>query len=220
MQLELGDARFEVEVEGAAFGLIVASGLRPGPAPAALSETIRAAVAAGAPPELEARRGPVRDLLRFGRYKPTGRGKPACEYLARAASEGSFPAISTAVDALNLVSLQTGLPISIFDVALAGSRRLRIRRGRAGEAYVFNAAGQSIELQDLLLVAAGDDDRPIANPVKDSLATKLTDASTEVVAVVYAPASLAELAHTATAELAALLERHAEPARLHTAVVV
>ena len=30
----------------------------------------------------------MRELLRYGGYKPTGRGKPASEYLVRAAGEG------------------------------------------------------------------------------------------------------------------------------------
>jgi hypothetical protein len=38
----------------------------------------------------------VRDLLRHGGYKPTGRGKPSSEYLLGAAAEGGMPAINLA----------------------------------------------------------------------------------------------------------------------------
>ena len=66
----------------------------------------------------EAARQAVRDLLRHGGYKPTGRGKPASEYLVRAADEGVLSSINAAVDACNAVSLHSGLPISVVDLDL------------------------------------------------------------------------------------------------------
>lgn len=60
-------------------------------------------------------RSATRDLLRHGGYKPTGRGKPASEYLVRAATEGVLGSINPAVDACNAVSLNSGLPISLVD---------------------------------------------------------------------------------------------------------
>src|SRR6187402_2265772 len=63
----------------------------------------------------DAVRGAVRDLLRHGGYKPTGRGKPASEYLIRAVTEGTLGSINAAVDACNAVSLHSGLPISVVD---------------------------------------------------------------------------------------------------------
>ena len=61
----------------------------------------------------EATRAAVRNLLRHGGYKPTGRGKPAAEYLVRAAAAGLLKSINVAVDACNAVSLHSGLPISV-----------------------------------------------------------------------------------------------------------
>ena len=43
-------------------------------------------------PEEERLRQGCREVLRNGRYRPTGRGKPASEYLLRAALEGELPA--------------------------------------------------------------------------------------------------------------------------------
>ncbi|HMI91950.1 MAG TPA: hypothetical protein VK509_11330, partial [Polyangiales bacterium] len=60
-------------------------------------------------------RANIRDLLRHGGYKPTGRGKPASEYLVRAAAEGALGSINAAVDVCNAVSLHSGLPISVVD---------------------------------------------------------------------------------------------------------
>src|SRR5438128_5584946 len=45
----------------------------------------------------------VRALLRQGGFKPTGRSKPASEYLLRAVGDGSLTAINLAVDACNIV---------------------------------------------------------------------------------------------------------------------
>jgi DNA/RNA-binding domain of Phe-tRNA-synthetase-like protein len=144
----------------------------------------------------------VRAMLRWGRYKPTGRGKPASEYLRKAAAEGSFPRVCGLVDLHNLISARFGLPISLVDVERAGTRRFAVRRGESGESYVFNPAGQRIDLEDLLLVACRPDDRPCANPVKDSQETKVHGATTEVLAVLYAPSPLRSHLETATAALA------------------
>ena len=60
----------------------------------------------------------VRDLLRFGGFKPTGRSKPASEYLLSALDKGRLGTINAAVDACNVASLHSGLPISVVDAAL------------------------------------------------------------------------------------------------------
>src|SRR5688572_4923349 len=54
----------------------------------------------------------VRALLRHGGFKPTGRSKPASEYLLKAVREGLLSSINLAVDVCNVVSLHSGLPIS------------------------------------------------------------------------------------------------------------
>ncbi len=51
----------------------------------------------------EKRRAACRDILRNGGYKPTGRGKPASEYLLGAAKESVFPRVSAPVDVNNLI---------------------------------------------------------------------------------------------------------------------
>src|SRR3954469_9551184 len=83
------------------------------------SDALTGLLAAGAKAPMEssdAVRAAVRDLLRHGGYKPTGRGKPASEYLIRAAAEGGLGSINAAVDACNAVSLHSGLPISVIDL--------------------------------------------------------------------------------------------------------
>jgi len=177
----------------ASVGLIWAEGIAPPVPPtetpaflAPLCDAARDAGAAYVPDDVRAR---VRRMLRFGKYKPSGRGKPASEFLLRAAVAAEFPLVSGPVDVNNAISLESGLPGSLFDTALSG-RRLLVRRGGPGESYVFNRSGQSIDLEDLLLVCRQTPDgwEPCGNPVKDSMATKIRAETRDVVAVLYAPA--------------------------------
>ncbi len=160
------------------------------PLPTGLQEALAEVRQAGEefiPQELRSR---VRGMLRFGRYKPTGRGRPASEYLLRAALAASFPVVNAPVDVNNWISLESGYPASVFDAELSG-RRLLLRRGREGESYAFNPSGQILDLCDLLLVCRWSEGRwqPCGSPIKDAMVTKITEATRCVVAVIYAPAS-------------------------------
>ena len=150
-----------------------------------LLERVRATGEEFVPREVRQR---VRKILRHGKYKPSGRGKPASEFLLRAALDGSFPLVNGPVDVNNIVSLESGFPGSIFDANLSG-RHLLLRRGTRGETYVFNPSGQSIDLQDLLLVCrrAKGGWEPCGNPVKDSMAAKIRPETRDVIAILYAP---------------------------------
>ncbi|MEE8592977.1 MAG: hypothetical protein V3T03_02500 [Candidatus Bipolaricaulota bacterium] len=176
----------------AILGLIWAEGIQPptmpaGP-PAFLEPILHAALDAGeeyVPLEVRQR---VRKMLRYGKYKPAGRSKPASEFLLRAALSESFPLVNGPVDVNNTVSLESGFPGSIFDADLSG-RQLLIRRGSPDEKYVFNPSGQTIDLQDLLLVCRKTDAgwEPCGNPVKDAMTTKTSADTVNVIAVLYAP---------------------------------
>ena len=134
------------------------------------------------------RRQRVRRMLRYGKYSPSGRGKPASEFLLRAALSCAFPLVNAPVDVNNTISLASGLPASIFDAALSGGEFL-LRRGRPGESYVFNRAGQIIDLEDLLLVCRRTNQgwAPCGNPVKDAMPTKIGAETRDVAGVLYAP---------------------------------
>ncbi|MGZ6070259.1 MAG: phenylalanine--tRNA ligase beta subunit-related protein [Myxococcaceae bacterium] len=133
-------------------------------------------------------RGAIRDLLRHGGYKPTGRGKPASEYLVRAAAEGKLGPINPAVDVGNAVSLHSGLPISVVDVDRLRAP-VRVDVAPPGARYVFNAAGQEIDLQGLLCLF--DAEGPCANAVKDSERTKTSDATTTTLTLIWGAAAAA-----------------------------
>jgi|GEM_PF-189259 len=184
---------------GLRLGLVRADGVRADRYPegfeAALAAALDAERAGAGPAGLDAaaRQAAARDMLRNGRYKPTGRGKPASEYLARAAADSQFPRINALVDVNNLVSLETRLPISLWDLDQAGAAGVRFRLGRAGEAYVFNPSGQTLDLEDLVVGCrwdAGDTEEfeePFVSPIKDSQHTKTSADTRAVAACVYAP---------------------------------
>jgi DNA/RNA-binding domain of Phe-tRNA-synthetase-like protein len=116
----------------------------------------------------------IRDLLRAGGFKPTGRSKPASEYLLAAAAEAPLRSINAAIDACNAVSLHSGVPISVVDLARV-TPPLRIAVAAAGASYVFNPSGQTIDVAALLCLH--DADGPCANAVKDAQRSK-TDGDT------------------------------------------
>jgi DNA/RNA-binding domain of Phe-tRNA-synthetase-like protein len=150
----------------------------------------------------------VRGMLRAGGFKPAGRQKPASEYLAQAAREGRFPAINGPVDCNNLLSLETGLPISLLDADELGGGSI-VRICGAGESYVFNASGQEMDLSGLLCVCAADG-TPLGNPVKDSMRGKLKDGTRRLAGFIYAP-----LGVYSPGTLSALGERFAGMLRDH-----
>jgi DNA/RNA-binding domain of Phe-tRNA-synthetase-like protein len=180
-------------------GVVVARGVTVGPAPAELKVRIdelvarRAGEAEFPPPAVKEG---VRAMLRRGGFKPSGRNKPASEYLVQAAREGRFPRINNLVDINNLMSLESGLPISLLDLS-AFADRVVIRYGGDGEKYVFNGAGQEIELKGLICAcrAEGESSVPLGNAIKDSMAGKLKEDTRDVIGVVYATRLAASVEH-------------------------
>ncbi len=130
----------------------------------------------------EAVRTEIRQLLRHGGFKPAGRSKPASEYLVAAHAEGRWPRINAAVDACNLASLRSGLPISVVDLdRVVGS--LEIKVSPPGTSYVFNPSGQVIDASGL--IALFDAEGPSGTPVKDAQRTKTHDATRAALSIVW-----------------------------------
>jgi len=201
-----------IAAAGVGVGAVLARGARVQPASPELSALIAALVeerrgGGFPPPQLK---DAVRHMLRAGGFKPSGRSKPASEYLARAAEQGALPAINNLVDINNYLSLLSGLPISLLD-AERTSERIVLRFGREDERYVFNSAGQVIDLKGLICVCRGDSSgEPLGTPVKDSMRGKIGGETRAVVGVIYAPRQAvgeAELMRLA-AEFARLLAAH------------
>jgi len=140
----------------------------------------------------EAVKTAVRDLLRHGGFKPSGRSKPASEYLTAAVTEGRFPRINAGVDACNVVSLHSGLPISLVDLdrvdCLDTSGALAIRIAPPATSYVFNPSGQTIDASGL--VCLYDAQGPTGTPVKDAQRTKTHDETRATITIVWGTRAL------------------------------
>jgi DNA/RNA-binding domain of Phe-tRNA-synthetase-like protein len=202
---------FDLDLPDLLIGWVRAKGVTVGESPPALATELDVLVAEPTRWGLDdATRVGIRGLLRGHGYKPSGRGKPASEFLVRAATDGTFPRINNLVDINNLVSLESGWPISILDADRAGADDLVLRHGRPDEAYVFNPAGHEIGLNGLLCVAVPDG-AALGNPVKDSMTTKLSAETDRVLGVIYASRQVAdeEQVAVAAARLAGLIEEHA-----------
>ena len=210
-----GVIRFDLSHPTLRLAAVAARGVRCQPSPTELLERMHAAEArlcADASQFSEAVRVQVRHVLRAGGYKPTGRGKPASEFLVGAARDSGLPMVNNLVDINNLVSVTTALPISMFD-----ADRLcppaSIRFGRPGEAYVFNASGQTMDIAGIPVVCQAASDTPVGNAVKDSMLAKVGPETTAVLAVIYGSTELAPGCLQAAAdELALLLKRYASAA--------
>lgn len=155
----------------------------------------------------------IRALLRHTGYKPSGRGKPASELLAKMLeSDEGLPSINNIVDVNNVVSVYSGLPISVFDADLLQGD-LRIAPGGEDESYVFNPSGHELKLKNLLTVYHQPDGVwiPAGNGVRDSMSTKVHEGTRHVLAVLYSNHQVVARAYleSATRWYAELLERHA-----------
>ena len=217
----------QIHIEGNLPGLIVAlveaHGVRIEAASVELRQLCDGAAQAGqdAMAGGDERRQAIRRLLRSGGFKPSGRNKPAQEYLLRTVVEaGSLPAISNAVDLINLVSLRSGLPISLVSLdRIAGPLVLRV--GAEGEKFVFNRTGQELDVAGLLSICAAGPagSEPVATPVKDSMRAKVTEQDHHLLACIYAShdaVSSAELSRWAE-ELATRFQRFCGASQVETA---
>jgi DNA/RNA-binding domain of Phe-tRNA-synthetase-like protein len=150
----------------------------------------------------------VRQLLRHGGFKPTGRSKPASEYLLRAVGSGQLSSINLAVDVCNAISLHSGLPISVVDLDRA-RQPFRVGVAPAGSNYVFNASGQAIDVAGLLCFF--DAEGPCGNAVKDAQRTKTDGATRQTLSLIWGTVALPGRAEQTEAWYRSLLEQHGAP---------
>jgi DNA/RNA-binding domain of Phe-tRNA-synthetase-like protein len=187
-----------------AFSVVFPRPLGELPSPPALTALLFADAAAPLTSS-DAVREAVRALLRLGGFKPTGRSKPASEYLLKAVRDGLLTPINLAVDACNAVSLHSGLPVSVVDLDRARPP-LRVGVAAAGASYVFNASGQSIDLGGLL--GLHDADGPCANAVKDAQRTKTGPETRRTLSLIWGTTALPGRAAQAEAWYRSLLEQY------------
>jgi DNA/RNA-binding domain of Phe-tRNA-synthetase-like protein len=128
----------------------------------------------------------ARALYRVFGIDPT-KTRPSSEALLRRVRRGEpLPRINTAVDVCNWCSLEVQLPYGLYDAGLL-EPPLALRRGAAGDAYAgIGKAVVRLDGRPALFDARG----PFGNPTSDSARTMTTVRTREVVAVVFAPATV------------------------------
>ena len=131
----------------------------------------------------------IRELLRHTGFKPAGRAKPSSEYLLRSFQENSFPEVNIAVDTGNIVSLYSGIPLSVIDQSKV-QEPFSICIGKSGENYQFNKSGQTIDIGGMLCFC--DASGPCANPVKDSQRTKTYGTTTDTLTILWGSKTVSE----------------------------
>lgn len=100
--------------------------------------------------------------------------RPASEALVRRVlSGGKLPKINTAVDAYNLASLRSGIPIAAFDAdTLAGD--LAMRFARDGELFPGIGMEKPVVLRNNQVIMTDEDQIIAIYPYRDSDATKVS----------------------------------------------
>src|SRR5258707_11454691 len=113
--------------------------------------------------------------------KDPARYRGSAEALLRRLIAGKgMPRINNVVDVINLVSLESRLPIGLYDLAhVAGS--IQFRAGRAGETYK-GIGKYDLNLEGLPLFA--DAQGPHGSSTSDSERTMVTEGTTRVLAII------------------------------------
>ncbi len=162
----------------------------------------------------------IRSLLKTFGFHPSGRSRPASEYLFKdLTNRGGFNYINNIVDINNHISLKYKLPISVFDLDKSGFE-LCLRVGGDSEEYVFNKEGQILSLKKLLLVAKTGAEA-IGTPVKDSQATKVFESTNKIAFFVYTSSNITskEEMNKILDEIAKYLQQEANATDIATAVL-
>lgn len=131
----------------------------------------------------------ARRLYRAFGIDPTST-RPSSEALLRRILQGKpFPSVNSAVDVCNLCSTSFLLPIGLYDAAkIQGG--VTLRRGESGESYPgirkdsVNVAGRPVLVDDI---------GPFGNPTSDSLRTCVSESTTSLLMVIFAPAGYGEV---------------------------
>ncbi|NCB39662.1 MAG: hypothetical protein EOM80_12940 [Erysipelotrichia bacterium] len=133
----------------------------------------------------------IRSLLKTFGFHPSGRSRPASEFLFKdLQNRGGFNFINNVVDINNHISLVSHLPISVIDIDKSGFD-LCVRVGLDEESYVFNREGHELSLKKLLVIARnGAAGAAFGSPVKDSQATKVFGETKNVAFFVYTSSNI------------------------------
>lgn len=201
-----------VELPGVALGILEADALRVEPAGLDLaqfmdgiSEAIRKKFTLETLAESEPSRA-VRAMFRAWGVDPS-KYRPSSEALLRRVVQGKgLYRVSNVVDIGNLGSIETGWPFGLYDRSRI-QPPIALRHGATGETYegigkrTWHLAGRPI---------LADSEGPFGSPISDSTRSMITEATHDILAVIYAPEYASEASiRQALSHLAERLTRFA-----------
>jgi DNA/RNA-binding domain of Phe-tRNA-synthetase-like protein len=147
--------------------------------------------------------------------KDPARYRGSAEALLRRILSGKgFPQINTVVDIINLVSVESRLPIGLYDLAHVRGDIL-FRAGRAGETYK-GIGKYDLNLEGLPVFC--DESGPHGSPTSDSERTMVTSSTQNVLAILISFGGSDGL-DTAGRHLSELLQKYAEGRDVHFEVI-
>jgi DNA/RNA-binding domain of Phe-tRNA-synthetase-like protein len=147
--------------------------------------------------------------------KDPARYRGAAEALLRRILSGkSFPQINSVVDTINLVSVESRLPIGLYDLAHVRGD-IVFRAGQAGETYK-GIGKYDLNLEDLPVFC--DQIGPHGSATSDSERTMVTTATTEIAAILTSFGGTDGL-QSAADRMTALLEQHAGGRDIRFAII-
>jgi DNA/RNA-binding domain of Phe-tRNA-synthetase-like protein len=203
------EAALKAKCPRAALGCVTAN-VRTGETPAALVEAMKASEAEilKLPDPRAVLESPQVLATRAG-YKTLGkdpaRYRGSAEALLRRVISGKgLPQINSVVDAINLASVESRLPIGLYDLSHV-SGDIVFRAGLQGETYK-GIGKYDLNLEDLPLFA--DEKGPHGSATSDSERTMVTAATTRVLGILVSFGGAEGLERRAQ-RLAALLVEHA-----------
>jgi DNA/RNA-binding domain of Phe-tRNA-synthetase-like protein len=147
--------------------------------------------------------------------KDPARYRGSAEALLRRVISGKgLPQINAVVDVINLVSVESRMPVGLYDLARVQGDVI-FRAGRAGETYK-GIGKYDLNLESLPLFA--DAEGPHGSATSDSERTMVTVETTKVLAIIVAFGG-AETLGTWMPRMVSLLEQYAEGREFSTTIV-
>ena len=163
-----------------------------------------------ASPQVEATRAAYKAL-----GKDPARYRGSAESLLRRVVAGKgLPQINAVVDVINLVSVESRLPVGLYDLGHVVGE-IVFRAGRAGETYK-GIGKYDLNLEGLPVFC--DTAGPHGSPTSDSERTMVTSATKEVLAIIISFGGMEGLERSAQ-RLSALLTQHAAAQNVEIQIV-
>jgi DNA/RNA-binding domain of Phe-tRNA-synthetase-like protein len=213
------DAELKKKCRQTALGCVTVK-VTPGDSPAALRDEMKAGETKilSLPEPRAVLESPVIRATRAG-YKALGkdpaRYRGSAEALLRRILSGkNLPQINSVVDIINLVSVESRLPIGLYDLAHVHGN-IVFRTGRAGETYK-GIGKYDLNLEGLPVFS--DEQGPHGSPTSDSERTMVTQVTTLVIAILVSFGGTEGL-QTFCERLSSLLQNYAHGNDAHIEIV-